>query len=226
MNDTGDSCSVDHPETLARTAVERSNLYGFLATGFREEPTIGLIRFLRDPAFRDALAGAGVILDAHILDTPEEKLVEDLAEEFTAFFLGPDSHISPHESVQCTDGGGSLWGPETVAVKRYIEAAGFTYDEHFHDIPDHISVELEFMAHLCREEAQAWEAGVTDRAANSLAFQRDFMEQHLGAWAGRFCTLLVERAELAFYREIAGLTADFLNAERGEIAKRLERMCK
>jgi TorA maturation chaperone TorD len=32
----------------------------------------------------------------------------------------------------------------------------------------------------------------------------------------------VERAELPFYREIAQLTAAFLEAERDEIARRLE----
>lgn len=217
----GEIGQAEHPETLARTAVEREMLHGLLASVYRGEPTLEWLAALRAPAMVEALAAAGVVLETGFLNATPEILIEEMAVEFSALFLGPGGHIPPYESVQ-VEGGGSLWGPETAAVKRYIEAAGFAYDKYYNSLPDHISMELDFMAHLCRQEARAWEADDAYRAANSLAFQHDFIERHLGTWADRFCACVVDRAELSFYREMARLTADFLSSEKEEIARRLD----
>lgn len=220
MSEENESGPDDRAENLARTAVERSNLYGFLASVFREELTTDFLLVIREPEFREALAEAGLSLEGDFFEADLEEQAEELAVEFAALFLGPGGHVSPHESVHIEGGGGSLWGEATSAVKRYIEDAGFSYDEQFHGLPDHISVELKFMSHLVNEEAHAWDENDVDKAANALAFQRDFLDKHLGVWADRFCAQIRERAELTFYREVASLTADFLDSEREEIAKR------
>jgi TorA maturation chaperone TorD len=213
---------TDDPEALARTAVERSNLYRFVAAVFREELSPRLLEQLRSVPFREALAEAGVRLDERFRDGPEEALLEDLAVEYAYLFLGPGKHVSPHESVHAEGGSGALWGRETSRVKSFIEAAGFAYDAAFRGIPDHISVELEFVAEVAVIEAAAWRRKDVAKAFNCLQYEKDFLADHLGRWAFAFCAEVVERAELPFYREIAQLTAAFLEAERDEIARRLE----
>ena len=228
MIDTGvDTDLVDDPENLARTAMERSNLHGFLATVFREELNAELLSRIRSDDFHGALGAAGAKLDTEFLGRPEGELLEQRAVEYTALFLGPGGHISPHESVHTSDpGGGSLWGKPTVEVKRFIEFAGFEYKESYHGLPDHISVELEFMADVVGREAAAWREDRRDRLRTCLEFEDRFMADHLAKWLPAFCRKVVERAELPFYREMAGLTADFLEAEKAEIAHRLKIVAK
>ena len=200
--------------------MERSGLYGLLASVYRAKPSAEILRRLGEPAMREGLAAAGVSTD--IFTAPEPQLLKELAEEYTRLFVGPGKHLPPYQSVHLEGSGGDLWGADTSAVKRFIEQAGFDYAESFHGLPDHISVELDFLAQLTRLEAETWRNNDADRAYNCLKFQQEFMERHLGRWIPAFCTKVVERTEQALYREMAALTADFIAAERREIESRLQ----
>ena len=137
-----DNTLEGHPESEARTATEVSHLYGLLASLFRAEPTAELLKALRSDELQPLLADSGLTLDDDLLgETDEQALIEKLAIEFTALFLGPGGHISPHESVHASQRGGILWGEETVKVKRYIESLGMTFSEEYQGLLDHISVE-------------------------------------------------------------------------------------
>lgn len=208
------------PGDLARTALERSELYGFLAMIFSEELSPENLRRIRSAELMQALARAGVALDGDIAQRPEANLLEEMAVEYTALFLGPGGHISPHESVHI-ESDGTLWGPSTGEVKRYIESAGFAYDPEDHRMPDHISIELEFMAALAGQEARAYRDEDYAEASRRIGLQKKFLAKHLGKWAPAFCRQVAERSELTFYREIAHLAAAFLKAERQEIFVRL-----
>jgi len=201
--------------TEARTAMERSALYGFLVTVFRSEPTEPQIKEMKSPSFQEALGG----LDLGFLEPDETELARDLAVEYAALFLGPGGHVSPHESVHVEDGG-QLLGEATAAVKTYIEACGFEYDPDYHGLPDHISTELEFMAEVTRQEAVAWQECDFTKVSNCLEYEGEFLDRHLGRWAPSFCEKVTQRAELPFYRRIVEVTQNFLEAEVGEIDRR------
>jgi len=196
--------------------MERSGLYGFLATIFRSEPTQAQIKGMKSPSFQEALGG----IDLGFTNTDETVLARDLAVEYAALFLGPGGHISPHESVHVDDGG-QLLSEATMAVKNYIEACGFEYDPDYHELPDHISTELEFLAEVTRQEAVAWQENELEKALNCLEFEREFFDRHLGRWVPAFCEKVLERAELPFYRRIIELARNFLDDEVGEINRRL-----
>jgi len=215
--------AVEPPETAARTAKEVSQLHAFLAAVYREEMDTPMLRALRDPGIMSSLAQAGMVLDPRVREGPEQEVLEELAVEYAALFLGPGGHISPYESVYAEGGTGTLWGEETVAVRRYVEAAGFEYGEKHAGIPDHISVELEFMSELARREAEAWARQDRPAAANCLEYQQEFMSEHLGTWVFRFCDRVVEEAGLSFYRDIATVSSEFLRGEREDIPRRLAR---
>jgi TorA maturation chaperone TorD len=203
-------------EGMARTAMERSNLYGLLAVIYRQEPTAALLRQVNEPAFRAALSGAGVALDDDFLQRPEGELLGDLAVEYTRLFIGPGKHVSPHESAQME---GVLWGQRTSAVVRFIEASGLRYRPEYRGIPDHVSVEFDFMGDMTEREAKAWERSDQGAARDCLMTEEQFLSDHLFQWIPKFCEKVIEASELPFYREMAKLTRAFIESENKEVPR-------
>jgi TorA maturation chaperone TorD len=212
---------VGDTEKAQRMAVarQRSNIYGLLASVYRQEVNADLLHQVKDPQFLGVLSDLGIQLRSDFLQKPEEDMLDDLAVEFAGLFLGPGGHISPHESVhhQRGDGSGLLWGESTAEVKRFIESTGLSYDSEYKGLPDHISVELEFMQQLTLREEQAWKDEDEDGALDCLKTEKKFIEEHLVRWVPAFCDKVIKEAELPFYREMAALTKNFIEFERQEV---------
>ncbi len=204
-------------EISAGTAKERSGLYGFLAEVFRGEPSPDLLRRIKAPAFAEVLEAAGAHLGAGLTHQPEDVLLEDLAVEYTRLFLGPGRHVRPYAATYLDGAGASLCGPTTAWVRDFMERAGFELSPEHRNLPDHVFVEMEFMARMAAREAEAIEAG--DAAAAQFRWlQKEFLENHLGRWLPSFCGLAAEHAQLSFYRELARLTGNFLKSELATFA--------
>ncbi len=201
--------------------MERSRLYGLLANLFRREPDAELLHQLRSPGFRALFSGIGIDLGDDFFNDPLDEVRDRLRVEYTFLFLGPGKHIAPHESVQRKRGSGILWGEETSIVKQFMAAAGFDLDEAASDIPDHVSVELEFLSHLSAKEAEAWQADDHQSAAAALGWQHRFVSDNLGKWVGRFCRTVEAAAETPFYAQFAKLLRSFIAGEKSEIVGRL-----
>ncbi len=213
-----DTAVTSGTETSAGTARERSGLYGFLAEVFRAEPSLDLLRRIKDPGFAEVLEAAGAHLGEELAGRPENALLEDLAVEYTRLFLGPGRHVRPYAATYLDGAGASLCGPTTAWVRDFMERAGFEFGSGHRDLPDHVSVELEFMARMAARDAAAVEAGDAAAASQSRRIQREFLETHLGRWLPRFCGHAAEQAELSFYRELARLAGHFLDSERASFA--------
>jgi len=201
-------------------ARHRSNIYGLLATVYRREVTSDFLEQIRDPKFLGALSVLGVEAIDDFLHKPVAELLEDLAVEYSYLFLGPGKHISPYESVhhQREDGQwGKLWEKSTAEVKRFIEATGLDYKDDFKGLPDHISVEFEFMQRLILREEQAWKEAEADKAAACRQVEKRFIEEHLMRWIPSFCEKVMQAAELPFYRAMAALTRSFIEFEMEEM---------
>jgi TorA maturation chaperone TorD len=220
-NNNMHDASILRLEALASQAVEVSHLYGLLAVLFHEEVSAELLGTLRSEPMCSDLRDIGIEFDDEFLSMDEVELAERLAVEYTALFLGPGHHINTHESVQA-EKDGYLWGERTVAVKRFIEGSGLSYADNFNGIPDHISVELEYLSTLTHFESQDWENERISRVVDCLKYQQDFLSRHLGAWYETFCDQVIERAGMPFYSQIAQLFRDFLSTEIADVEKRLE----
>ncbi len=206
-----------HPDELAGVARQRSGLYRLLAAVFREELTAESLHGMLQPEFLHSLAQVGVDIEGLSSLSADEALLSELSLEFTRLFLGPGPHVSPYESVHLGGEGGSLWGPETQAVKRFIQHSGFCYDERYHGLPDHIGVELEFMAGLTGMEADAWDLDDSEAAFTCLRREKTFLSRHLGRWAGRFANKVGELATMPLYPQMAALTRDYVAADNREL---------
>ena len=163
--------------------------------------------------FRIALSAAGGNFGDEFFARAPDDLLDDLAIEYTALFLGPGGHVSPYASVYLDGDHGSLMGPTTSWVQDFITAAGFDYREDYHGLPDHIAVELELMRRMAESEAEAGDESDFDRASKCHRIQRAFIDNHLALWVPRFCDEVIAVADLPFYRELAKVTRDFINDE-------------
>ena len=206
-------------ESMAEMATARGSMYDLLASVFRKEPDEQFIDTLRGPRFAGAFASVGTELGDEFEQSSAGELKESLAIEFTRLFLGPGEHISPHESIFVeTDGdAGGLYGLKTVEVKKFIETTGLTYDDAFTGLPDHVSVELEFMGKLAGFESQEWDCGNDEAARYCLSVQKMFAEKHLLKWVPKFCEKVIAKADLPFYREMARVTSEFVDFDYGSI---------
>ncbi len=199
--------------SMIDTAKARSQVYGLLAAVFRAEPTAAFLRELKGPGLSGIFSELGLNLGQELQEKPEAELLEELAVEYTRLFLGPGPHISAHESVfvEVDDGSqGGLWGAKTVEVKKFIETAGLTYDSDYTGIPDHVSVELEFLQKLAEWEADKWADDDAENAIYCLGVEKKFIKEHLIKWVPELCDKIVAQAELPFYRELAHFTRDYI----------------
>lgn len=205
----------------AENARFRSDIYGLLAAIFRQEPGPDLVRELRDPRLSGVFSDLGVDLGEEFYSAPETGLMELLAQEFTRLFVGPSSHISAHESVftEVDNGISELWGKSTVAVKNFIETTGLDYKPEFNGVPDHVSVELEFMQKLTAWEADKWQQNDRQNAEFCASVQRMFLQQHLLTWLPNFCEVVMAQAENPFYRAMSELMKNYLEFEQQGITK-------
>lgn len=200
----------------------RSTIYGFLAAIYRHEFSSDLLRQIKDPRFLEVLTDLGIELNNGFFKQPEKELLDALEVEYARLFLGPGKHISPHESVhhKRDDGQwGQLWGESTIQVKKIIESSGLEYKSEYKGLPDHISVELEFMQEVILREEQAWQDDDTETALLCQKNEKKFIDEHLFRWIPDFCEKVIETAESPFYREMARLTRTFIEFEKQELNK-------
>jgi len=213
MNQTNDRENMD-------VARQRSHIYGLLATFYRQEVTSDFLKQIKDPQFLGVFSDLGLELGQDLFEKPEESVLEEMSVEYARLFLGPGKHISPHESVHLPEeegGTGQLWGKPAVKVKKFIEASGLEYKSEYSGLPDHISVELEFMQHLTLREAQAWEEDGRKGSEFYLKIEEVFIEEHLTHWIPIFCEKVKEETEMPFYKGMAALTKKFIEFEKEEM---------
>ncbi len=193
-----------------------------------KEPASSLLRQLRAPDFLQVLGELGLSFSEAFREAREEELLEWLAVEYTRLFLGPGPHINPYESVQ--RGEGRYWGDTTVEALEFFRRCGFDLGGEFTGMPDHLSVELEFMSRLSAQEADRWEKGDREGALRHLELQRAFLREHLLTWVPSFCQKVAEQAEEEFYRNFASLTREVLLSEARELLdlgeKEVERLAR
>ena len=210
-------------KNMSENAVARSNVYGLLASVFRAEPTGVFLKEIKGRRFSAVFAELGVDLGQEFYDKPQAELLEELAVEFTRLFIGSASHISAHESVfiNLDASEGDHWGAATVAVKKFIETAGLDYEQGYAGLPDHVSVELEFLQKLTEWEAGKWREGNAESAKGCLSVQKKFIDEHLIKWVPDFCDEVIKQAGTPFYGEMAALAKRFLEFDHTVVNDRL-----
>ncbi|MBW2397153.1 MAG: molecular chaperone TorD family protein, partial [Deltaproteobacteria bacterium] len=132
---------------------------------------------------------------------------DDLAIEYTRLFdagaAGPPCPLY-----------GGLYGGDRMAkmeeAVRFYNHFGLTLSEEQHELPDHLTTQLEFMHFLAYREVEALQADL-DPGPYRRA-QRDFVARHLGAWVPKLCERLEKEGAAAYFQTLLGLLAKLLEA--------------
>lgn len=139
--------------------------------------------------------------------------LQTLLVDYTRLFLAPEGPLAqPYGSVWLT-GAQPLMQESTLAIIQLYEVGGFELAEDFRDLPDHVAAELEFLYALLFREAQALRQGDADSADGVRALRRRLLAEHLGRSTPPFAAAMRAGAQTAFYRELANLTALFVERE-------------
>ena len=168
----------------------------------------------------DDLAGFGGVLAAigseaadkpqAMAETLEATEQDEMRIEYSRLFVGPFKLPAPPYGSVYLDDGRRLMGDSTIDVVRRYREAGVDVDPVQEDVPDHIAIELEFMAYLVHMQEEATTAGDSDALRDALDKQIGFLERHLCAWVPEFATNVRAESESAFYTDLADATETFL----------------
>ena len=194
-------------------ALARAGVYRLLAAGFLEPPT---------PERMASFANGGL---AELLGEPpasgraegSAEALADARQEFMALLKVPmGGFVPPYESVhrdsRMVDGEptrGLLMGPSTVDVRRLYQDAGAGLE--LPELPDHIGVELGFMAFLCEGEARA--EGHEEAQENYRRYQKGFLSEHVLQWVPGYCEIVAQRSTTPYMKTLAALTREFCHLD-------------
>ncbi len=207
----------EHVPEPVGSAATRSWLYSILSLAFYTPNE-------RAPEIWRGLTGLLAVSEGmppSIRDAQEPSDGADLRQlevEYNRLFVGP-GHLPcpPYESAYTkdrpSDEVGLLAGPAVFDVKRLYAQAGFQLSSSFRDYPDHISVELEFMGHLCASESRS-RGNQAERWADR---EFEFMNRHVGRWAGQFADSVIGVTTCPFYVAAATLLKRFALDEMGNL---------
>lgn len=90
--------------------------------------------------------------------------------------------------------------------------------------PDHISVELEFMAFLCEREGQAWQRKDLAAGVAMLEQEKAFLEEHLAQWLPLLARALSQQSAFSFYATVGEGAVAFVLHEQGLVNAVIEHL--
>lgn len=183
-------------------------------------------RAMLDPLDKEL---AGFLRENYPFLFPEEfEITEETLQRLRVDFTNLFVLSSPPYEAALVDESGHLNSKVTDAVADFFRACGYNPGRGSAGLAhssvlamDHLSVELEFLARLASEEADAWEEGNAELAREKLGLSARFMDEHLMCWMPVYTSTMEEDAETHLYRELARWIREFAFSDRKYIAKAL-----
>ena len=137
-----------------------------------------------------------------------------LRTDFNRLFVGP-GHLAapPWESVYRSRER-LVFGEQTLAVRAFYRSFGLESKKRHTEPDDHISLELEFMAWLCKQAAKPDIS--TEKLNFYMSGQIRFLSGHILEWAPALCDDISKAAESDFFRGLALLTKHWLKTDSAD----------
>ncbi len=125
--------------------------------------------------------------------------------DFNRLFVGPGEMLAPPwESVHRSKTKLTFQEP-TLQVRELYRRFGVEAPAVHREPDDHLGLELAFVATLSDQAAEASGRGDTAQLARCFDAQRDFLQDHLLAWAPACLGLVEKHADTDYYRGAARL---------------------
>ena len=129
-------------------------------------------------------------------------------------------YIPPYESVyrdsREIEGkkiAGLLMGASAISVQKWYQLAALDISEECKELPDHIAMELGYLAHLCQKEQGFAATGDDARLTRTLEMERDFLAGHLAVWIGLLRDGINEKSRHSYFRAVSELAEQFVRSD-------------
>ncbi|MBT6341703.1 MAG: molecular chaperone TorD family protein [Desulfobacula sp.] len=133
--------------------------------------------------------------------------------EFTRLFIGPYSLPAPPYGSVYIENERKVMGDSTMDARKRYQHFGLDIPGNFKDVPDHITVELEFIFFLIFKEIVHIQSNLPEQAQELLFHQKSFHTDHLNIWIPEFTDCVIEYTGTQFYRNLATATKIFITEE-------------
>ncbi len=143
----------------------------------------------------------GISKEAFEAESVKEK-ERELETEYVSLFISEvgGALVPPYGSVYIDD---TIMGPSTDRVVENYQEAGFSKLEEYNGLPDHISVELEYLFKLTQMETP-----------EKYRYHIQFYDDLLAPWLGEFTDSIVEAMDSRFYSTLATWLESGLRKDR------------
>lgn len=208
----------------------RENLYLFLSRAFSREADKALLddglkvmdalKILGDPA--DGFCEEEIQKGQQLLEeffralkwqTSDEQVLVRLSKEYAALFLGAGAkNTAPLCESVYRGQSASLFQEPYFEVKKCYAEIGLQKDNDFSEPDDHLSLELAYMAKLCRLFIESRE-DTGGAGYRYLEIQAEFIEKHLKLWVPAFLERLQNLDGSNFYKGCGLILNGFLKAD-------------
>jgi TorA maturation chaperone TorD len=186
--------------------VARTNTYRLLARLLAAPASSELLGMLKQIDGADRSGGGAMAAAWQTLKLAGERTtVEAVDDEYHELFIGlTRGELVPYGSWYLT---GFLMDQPLVVLRRDLAALGFERQEDVHEPEDHVSALCETMSLIID-------------GADGISFetQRNFFNEHLAPWVGRFFGDLQQAQSARFYRAVGQLGEQFIEIEKQYLA--------
>lgn len=148
-------------------------------------------------------------------DKPPKDLLLQMERDYTWMcFASKPRLVYLFESVYNE---GKLFDESTFRIARLYYDAGLKVEENFRLPPDHIAIELEFMAFLAFKEMDGIQSGDSKIEDYAVELQKTTLNEHLHHFALSVAGRLGKNAKTTFYRSVANVMTAFFSNSSGMI---------
>lgn len=138
----------------------------------------------------------------------------DLQVEHAKLFVGPFDVLAPPYSSVYLNEGRAVYGESTLDALNMYHKAGIDMATDFKDLPDHISVELEFIYFLYFQYREKEDYQYVKHIEG-------FIVDHLVKWVKPFTIKIEERASLPFYQLLSEILFQVVTRETVELTEKI-----
>ena len=212
---------MDRREHLELTK-NRKKFYQLLARLYRIEVDHSFLSQLKNMSLptgsseKDLKEGYEIL--GNYLKNCSEDDLDDLAVDFARIFLGAgvadSSAAFPYESVYTSQEAIIMQEARDQVKAIYAKKGLSVADKRAEFFEDHIAIELDFMAFLCKEAQSILDLQDESEASACLEEQIDFLNGHLLNWVPSFCKDIEKYADTEFYKGVAKITSGYLNLDK------------
>ena len=196
---TNNTAKSERQEILSEEDDLRAQLYEFLATLLRIEPTDAVVQQVSQLSGDDSPIGQASSTLAHLAKQMDGSAVRA---EYVDLFIGVGrGELLPYCSYYLT---GFLNEKPLANLRQDMAAIGIVRAEGVKDPEDHIASLCDMMAGLIR--------GQFSRSF-TLAEQASFHKKHLAPWAGLFFSDLESAKNAVFYAPVGTIGKAFMDIE-------------